>query len=72
MTPTDHKTLVEMHSDLTSQIEDLQAIIRDRLGEDADKERTYAAHALDGLFDARFYVAQLQKLTRGFYPEEAA
>lgn len=71
MTPADHKTLVEMHSDLTSQIEDLIAI-RDRLGEDADKERSYASHAIDGLTDARFYVGTVLKLTRGFYPEEAA
>jgi hypothetical protein len=71
MNATDRKTLVEMHSDLTSQIEDLTAI-RNRLGEDADKECTYANHAIDAMADASFYVGHLLKLTRGFYPEEAA
>jgi hypothetical protein len=67
MNATDRKTLVEMHSDLTSQLEDLMAI-RDRLDEDAAEERRVAAHALDGLSDARFYVDRVLVLTRGFYP----
>jgi hypothetical protein len=68
MSPADRKTLVEMHSDLTSQQEDLKAI-RDRLDEDAVEERRVAAHAIDGLSDARFWVDRVLSLTRGFYPE---
>jgi hypothetical protein len=65
MNATDRKTLSEIHSDMTSQIEDLLAL-RDRLDEDATEERMAAAHALDGMSDARFYIERVLKLTGGF------
>lgn len=71
MSPAQHKSLDELYSDLTSQIEELQAA-RDAPDEDASQERTYAGHAIDGLADARFYVGHFIRLTRGFQPDAHA